>query len=174
MKYSKFLVLSLSVFLLVSCGSKKETNQSAKDDKKVVVKTLPSSNNKEIDNTDLVNDFVDVYFNQTLDISLLEEKEMNLREYVDDSSLESMLSEIATLKHQIEYYKKLGEDNTNFTSLYVNKKLKSVDIYSNGALYLIDVEYEETSPVYVDGMTYRGQYTFKIENNKIYNFKELP
>lgn len=177
MKKAVFLgCIVCASLLLVACSSK-DNEKSVEPQKTSTVKSIrhKESDSSEVDTNDnfLVEEFMTVYINQSFDKEMLDQKEKRLVELAGDSSLDVAISDIRSLKAELESYQKTGQISTSASVTLVEREISSLTIYQNGSLFFADVSYSEDSPAYVGSFDRRRQFTFKIEENKIIHFEEV-
>ncbi len=177
MKLMQILLLIFCCSILVGCAGKQNIQTASEEDEQTVKPLESNSSGSEIltsTNDTLVENFVEIYVTQELDSKAIDKKASELKNYFLESSVyESVLMDLNDLKMQVEAYQVKKEINTSSTVRLVNKKVDSIQVYKKGALYLIDVKYVETSPLYEGEFEQRIQFTCKVEDSKIKNFEEL-
>ena len=168
-------ILFWGFFIFFSFAGQEE--KSVEPQKTSTVKSIrhKESDSSEVDTNDnfLVEEFMTVYINQSFDKEMLDQKEKRLVELAGDSSLDVAISDIRSLKAELESYQKTGQISTSASVTLVEREISSLTIYQNGSLFFADVSYSEDSPAYVGSFDRRRQFTFKIEENKIIHFEEV-
>lgn len=169
------LVVCASLLMVACTNEKKE--EAVEPQKNSTVKPIQQKE-KDLSVVDtnedqLVEEFMTVYINQSFNKELLNQKEKRLLELAGDSSLDLALSDLAGLKAELAAYEKSKTLATSASVTLVERELDDLQVYKDGAMYFVDVEYTESSPAYEGKFERRQQYTFKVEEGKIVQFEEV-
>lgn len=172
MKGKLLLVLCLGLMCVSACGKGEEVAEERQEN---VVPLVSSSSEAGIESSysSLAEDFITIYIEQEFDLELLKQKSAALDRYAGDSSLDIAKRDVKSLEQEVADYQRTKEVKNYASVTLVERKLHSVEVYMNGAKYLVDVTYKESSPAYAGVFDRRKLYTFKVQEGQIVQFEEV-